>query len=58
MAQTLAATPKDDREWKIRSAADTLMEAEAIKRDKPLLKAAREELKKRQKDLKQAVTKI
>lgn len=58
MATTLAATPKADREWKIRNAADTLMEAEQIKRDKPLLKAVRAELKKRQKDLGKAVAKI
>ena len=58
MAQTLASTPKADREWKIRSAADALMEAEAIKRDKPLLNAARAELKKRQSDLKKVVAKI
>ena len=48
----MMATPKaidaEEWRWKVESAAGTLIEAEKIKKDKKLLKAARAELKKRQ----------
>ena len=45
MASSIA--PKTDRDWEISSAADTLLEAEEIKANKPLHDAALKELKKR-----------
>lgn len=45
MASKLA--PKSDRDWEIESAADTLLQAEEIKANKPLFDAAVKELKKR-----------
>jgi hypothetical protein len=48
MATTLAESPKaEERRWKIESAANTLIEAAKIKKDKKLYKAAIAELKKR-----------
>ena len=42
-------TSAEEWEWKVRSAADTLLEAQKIQTDSKLLKAARAELRKRQK---------
>ena len=39
--------PTTDKEWEIRSAADTLLEAVRVKKDKKLHKAAIAELKRR-----------
>ena len=43
--------------WKVESAANTLIEAEKIKKDPKLLKAAQEELKKRLEATKKAIKK-
>ena len=40
---------KSDKEWEAEQAADTLVRAEEIKKDKPLFKRAMTELRKRQK---------
>jgi hypothetical protein len=48
----------DDWKWKVEGAAETLMQAEAIKRDVKLLTAARQELKKRAKEAEAAAKKI
>lgn len=45
MQQQLAKLKGDEREWAIESAARSLKEFAKIKRDKPLLKAARAYLK-------------
>jgi len=42
-----AMKPDTERDWQIKSAADTLLRAEEIKADKPLYDAAMRELKKR-----------
>jgi len=44
--------------WKVESAASTLIEAEKIKKDKKLMTAVRQELKKKLEETKQAVKKI
>lgn len=46
----------EDRKWKIRNAADTLLEAEKVRKDKKLLSDAKRELKVRKKEI-QAVIK-
>jgi outer membrane PBP1 activator LpoA protein len=40
----------DDKQWKIRHAADVLIEAESIKRDSKLMSEVRKELQQRKKD--------
>ncbi len=54
---TLAATPKEDKGWMIQSAADTLLDAKRIKKDKPLHKAALVELRKRRTAISEALKK-
>ena len=54
----LDAVKGESRKWKIEGAAQTLLEAEKIKRDKPLLRAARAELKRQQADMKKALSKV
>ncbi len=46
----------DERRWAIEGAASTLKEFARVKRDKPLLKAARAELKQQITDSKKAMT--
>lgn len=50
---------QSDQEWKykVESAANTLIEAEKIKKDKKLMAAVREELKKRLADTQAAAKK-
>lgn len=48
------AKTADDKKWEIQSAADTLIKAEEIKKDKALFKDVMAELRKRR----DAVTKI
>jgi len=52
----LAKLKGDDRKWAIQSAANTLKEFARIRRDKPLLKAARAYLKQEIADSKKAMT--
>ena len=52
----LAKLKGDERDWAIESAARTLKEFARIKKDKPLMKAARAELKKEVADAKKAIT--
>ncbi len=52
----LAKLKGDERQWAIESAASTLKEFARIKRDKPLLKAARADLKQQIADSKKAMT--
>ena len=47
----------DEWKWKVESAANTLIEAEKIKKDPKLLKAAQEELRKRLEATKNAIKK-
>lgn len=51
------AQPKmtEEYKWKVESAANTLIEAEKIKKDKKLLADARKELKKRLEATKKAI---
>ncbi|MCH8121177.1 MAG: hypothetical protein IIC00_15825 [Planctomycetes bacterium] len=46
----------DDRDWAISSAADTLKDFARIRRDKPMLKAARAFLKQEIADSKKGMT--
>lgn len=55
MAQ--AIKPKSERDWKIEHAADTLLEAEEIKANKPLHTAAMKELQKRSAAIQQVAQK-
>lgn len=48
----------EEYKWKVESAANTIIEAEKIKKDKKLLKDVRAELKKRVESTKEAVGKI
>ena len=52
----LAKLKGDERDWAISSAASTLKEFAKIRRDKPLLKAARAYLKQEIADSKKAMT--
>lgn len=52
------ASKTDEWKWKVESAANTLMEAERIKKDKKLLDAVRQELKRRKAELQSAAGKI
>jgi len=45
--QGISAIPASDREWKIKHAADTLLDVQRIKKDKTLFSAALAELKRR-----------
>jgi len=44
--------------WKVESSVDTLIQAEKIKKDKKLMTAVRQELKKRLEETKEAAKKI
>ena len=46
--------PDDDWEWKVRNATDKLIEAEQVRQDPKLLKAAEAELAKRRKAIESA----
>jgi len=50
-SKAVAAVPVDDWEWKVRSAADTIQQAEDIRADKKLYDAAVRELQDRRKAL-------
>ena len=54
--QPLAKLKGDERNWAIESAARTLKEFARIRRDKPMLKAARAYLKQEIADSKKAMT--
>jgi len=56
MAKPLSKLKGDEREWAIESAARTLKEFARIKRDKPMLKAARAFLKQEIADSKTGMT--
>lgn len=43
----MATMTADEKKWKIEAAANTLIEAEKIKKDKTLLREARAEIKRR-----------
>jgi hypothetical protein len=58
MAGAIASTQaQEEWKWKVESAANTLMEAEKIKKDKKLLRAARAELKKKAAEATAAIAK-
>jgi len=52
-----SVNPETNDEWEVKSAADTLMQAERIKKDSKLMKKVRIQLKKRLSEL-QAAQKI
>ena len=54
--QPLSKLKGDDRKWAIQSAANTLKEFARIRRDKPMLKAARAYLKQEIADSKEGMT--
>lgn len=45
------AVPSTDEEWELKDSADTVIKAEAIKRDPELWRRVQEELKRRAKDI-------
>lgn len=49
------AIPTTDREWEVRNAADTLVKANEIKADKPMMRSVNAELKKRQRAIAKAI---
>ena len=55
MEKPLSKLKGDDRQWAIESAARTLKDFARIKRDKPLLKAARAQLRQEIADSKKAM---
>lgn len=59
---TIKANPETDAQqewrWKVESSVDTLIQAEKIKKDKKLMTAVRQELKKRLEETKEAAKKI
>lgn len=55
MPRVFAKMKGDERQWEIESAARTLKEFARIKKDKPLLAAARKELKSEIADAQKAV---
>jgi len=57
MAKPTKEQADQEWKWKVESATNTLIETEKIKKDKKLLTAAREELKKRLAATQSAVSK-
>lgn len=55
MAKRIGISPQTDREWEIKQAADTLIDAERVKKDKKLYKAAVAELKRRRDEVAKVV---
>ena len=51
MPKNTPAMTSDDWKWKVRDAADTLLRAQEVQRDKKLMVAVRKELAKRQKEI-------
>jgi len=52
---TVSAQPTMDRKWEVQSAADTLIRALEVKDNRSLYKAAKSELKKREKAIKKVI---
>lgn len=54
-SSNVPAIAKTDRQYEIKSAADTLIQANQIKADRKLMPGVRVELKKRQQAIKKAI---